>query len=375
MRFMSKALELNQILDKISKYAKSDTIRDEIINLEPMTDQDSIESALTETLDMTTLIVRSGVMPFLEDYDIHELLKYASLDRSFSIQELLYVRLFLLMERDIIKYNRELERIKISTLSLTRYFQAIHSHASLLEYIQSKMDEDGQILDSATPELMHIRKDLSRFDKQLQDKLQKLLVDYSPYLNESVIVIRNDRFCLPVKDAFKNKFKGIVHDMSASKQTVYIEPEATRQITAQIEQLKVQEEKEIQKIVSLMSEEVHHAYASLKDNLDLFLTLDFIQSKALYARTINANKPSTNTKGTILLMKAKHPLLDQATAVPISLELNEEMKTLLITGPNTGGKTVALKTVGLLTLMTQCGLLIPANETSNIAIFDQIFAD
>ncbi|PKK96709.1 MAG: endonuclease MutS2, partial [Tenericutes bacterium HGW-Tenericutes-3] len=249
------------------------------------------------------------------------------------------------------------------------------THRSLLEYIQSKMDEDGQILDDATPELLKIRRDLSRFDKQLQDKLQKLLADYSSYLNESVIVQRNNRFCIPVKDTFKNKIKGIIHDVSASKQTIYIEPEATRQITSQIEQLKVSEEKEIQKIIALLSEEVHNSHLSLKDNLDIFLSLDFITSKAQYALKLNAMKPSINDIGTISLIRAKHPLLDQETAVPITLELNKDVKTLLITGPNTGGKTVALKTVGLLTLMTQCGLLIPANEASNIAVFDQVFAD
>ncbi|PKK96242.1 MAG: hypothetical protein CVV58_07385, partial [Tenericutes bacterium HGW-Tenericutes-3] len=145
MRFMTKTLELNQILELIARFAKSDTIRNEIINLEPMTQLESISYALDETMDMTSLILRAGLLPILEDYDIHQLLKYASLDRVFSIQELLYVRLFLLMERDIIKYYRELDKLKINPQSLLKYFQNLHTHRSLLEYIQSKMDEDGQI--------------------------------------------------------------------------------------------------------------------------------------------------------------------------------------------------------------------------------------
>ncbi|MFH0767130.1 MAG: endonuclease MutS2, partial [Bacillota bacterium] len=339
------------------------------------TEMQAIHLALDESMDMTTLITRVGLLPLIEDYDIHELLRYASLDRAFSIQELLYVRLFLLMERDIIKYDKELDRLKINPQSIAKYFQGLHSHKSLLDYIQSKIDEDGQVLDDATPELLRIRRDINRFDKQLQDKLQKLLVDHSTYLNELVVVLRNNRFCIPVKDTFKNKIKGVIHDVSASKQTVYIEPEATRQITAQLELLKVQEEKEIQKIIALLSEEVHRAHPSLKDNLDLFLVLDLISAKAQYALKINALRPMINNEGMISLIKAKHPLLDQKTAVPITLELNKDLKTLLITGPNTGGKTVALKTVGLLTLMTQCGLLIPASEASNLAIFNQVFAD
>ena len=375
MRFMTKPLELHLILDKIALYAKSNTIRDEIKGLEPMTDIDLIERHLQETHDMLTLILRQGTLPLIEDYDIHELIHYASLDRTFTLQELLYIRLFLLMERDILSYRKETEKNRIATGLMGTYLSELHHHDGLRNYIESKMDPDGQILDDATPELAKIRHDLRKYDKQIQDKLQKLLVDYSSYLNEFVIVMRNDRFCIPVKDAFKNKIKGIIHDVSASKQTVYIEPEATRQITAEMESLKIAEAKEIERIIFLMSEEVHIAKDSLKDNLDLFLVLDYNQAKALYAKDIQGVKPNINDRGIIQLFQAKHPLLDLKTAVPIHVELNDNIKTLLITGPNTGGKTVALKTVGLLTLMTQVGVLIPASEMSHVAIFDQVFAD
>ena len=375
MRFMTKPLELHLILDKIALYAKSNTIRDEIKGLEPMTDIDLIERHLQETHDMLTLILRQGTLPLIEDYDIHELIHYASLDRTFTLQELLYIRLFLLMERDILSYRKETEKNRIATGLMGTYLSELHHHDGLRNYIESKMDPDGQILDDATPELAKIRHDLRKYDKQIQDKLQKLLVDYSSYLNEFVIVMRNDRFCIPVKDAFKNKIKGIIHDVSASKQTVYIEPEATRQITAEMESLKIAETKEIERIIFLMSEEVHLAKDSLKDNLDLFLVLDYNQAKALYAKDIQGVKPNINNRGIIQLFQAKHPLLDLKTAVPIHVELNDNIKTLLITGPNTGGKTVALKTVGLLTLMTQVGVLIPASEMSHVAIFDQVFAD
>lgn len=375
MRFMTKPLELNLILENVASRAKSKTISNEILSLEPFTEIDIIDRQLTEVSDMQSLIIRQGVLPLIEDFDIHELIQYASLDRTFTIQELLYIRLFLIMERDIIRYRKEAEKNRIPFGVIREYTERIHSHESLLHYIESKMDVDGQILDDATPELARIRRELHKLEKQIQDKLQKLLVDYSSYLNEFVIVMRNDRFCIPVKEAFKNKIKGIIHDVSASKQTIYIEPEATRQLTAERESLTVLEEKEIERIIFLMSEEVHHAYESLKDNLDLFLVLDFNQAKALYAKDIYGVKPLINKEGLISLIKAKHPLLDQKTAVPIHVELNSDIRTLLITGPNTGGKTVALKTVGLLTMMTQSGLLIPASESSKIAIFDQIYAD
>jgi len=372
---MTKPLELHLILEKVAHYAKSNTIRSEILALEPSTDLLFVERQLNEVDQMLSLIERQGILPLMEDYDIHELIQYASLDRVFTLQELLYVRLFLVMEKDMLSYFKETEKNKISLGILLSYFEGIHSHGSLLKYMDSKMDQDGQILDDATPELQHIRRELKKIDKQIQDKLQKLLIDQSNYLNELVIVMRNDRFCIPVKDAYKHKIKGIIHDVSASKQTVYIEPEATRQLTAEKEALKIQEEREIEKIVHLMSEAVHDAKESLKDNLDLFLILDFNQAKARYAKDIRAKKPQINVEGRISLIKAKHPLLDLESAVPIHVELNDDVRILLITGPNTGGKTVALKTVGLLTLMTQSGLLIPASESSQVALFDQVFAD
>lgn len=375
MTFMTKALELNLILEEVKKYAKSDTVREAILTLEPTTDLIMIQQNLNETYDMTSLIARNGNLPFLDDYDIDELINYSKLMRIYSIREILYIRLFLVMERDIIRYFKEARKNKISLFSIETYEENLKNHFPLLDYITSKMDEDGLILDQATPELMRIRKDIRRLEKSLQDKVQKLLVDYSSYVNEPVIVIRNDRFCIPIKEAFKNKIKGIIHDVSSSKQTVYIEPEATRQITAEIESLKILEEEEIQKILAMITEEVQKDSDTLKGNLDIFVALDFISSKARYAMTMQSIKPEINNEGLISLVSAKHPLLNQETAVPISLEFNDNIKTLLITGPNTGGKTVALKTVGLLTLMTQCGLLIPAKEGTKISVFDQVFAD
>lgn len=375
MRFMMKTLEFPTILKEIESFAKTDTIRHEIQILEPSIDLNEINRQLIETEDMLRLIIRLGILPLYEDYDIHELLKMVSLDRILSIQDFLYVMLFLKMEKAILQYKIESQRQKIDLGSLNTYFNGLHQHGKLLEYLESKIDPDGQILDDATPQLLKIRHEKSRLNKSLQDKLQKLLSDYSSYLNESVIVMRNERFCIPIKDTFKHKIKGIIHDMSASKQTIYIEPEQTRQITALIENNKLEEEKEIQRIIALMTEEVHHNSESLKENLDIYLALEFLSCKAQYARHIDAIKPLVNEEGIIQLISARHPLLDQKTAVPISLELNDKDRIMLITGPNTGGKTVALKTVGLLTIMMQSGLLVPVKDGTNLSIFNQVFAD
>ena len=375
MRFMTKALELNLILERITQHAKTSTIKGELDMLEPMTDPAVIEAALLEVADMTQLIARLGVLPLIDDFDIQDLIHAAALERIFTIRELLLIRLFMRMEQDVLNYFKEAARQKVDPGVIKTYLEHMANHQPLLTYFKQKMDDDGVIPDDATPDLLKIRKDLARLDKQLHEKLQKLLGDYASFVNEHVIVIRNDRFCIPFKEAFKNKVKGVVHDISASRQTVYIEPEATRGITAQIESLKVMEEQEIHTIMTMMSHEVHVAHESLKGNLDCLLALDFISAKARYALEINASKPQLNHDGNIRLIQARHPLLDAKTVVPVDVELNRDIQTLLITGPNTGGKTVALKTVGLLTLMTQCGIMIPAKEASDVAVFDRVFAD
>ena len=375
MSFMTKTLELDQMQDIILKYVKSDSAKDKFNHLEPYKDLEVINLKLDEVLDMLELIAKLGRVPFLDDFDIYNLLHYAEIKRRYSIQDVLYIRLFLVMERDIHLYLKQKQSINLKTQHLADYFNNLSNHKQILAYIQSKMDEDGVILDDATPKLLSIRKDLSRFDKQLQDKLQKMFSDYSSYFNDQVIVIRNDRFCIGVKEGFKNKVKGVVHDMSASKQTIYIEPEQTRSITAQIENLRVSEQKEIDFIIEQISEQIQQAYESLTQNVDIFVELDLIHAKAIYGLEIDGHKPNINKEGNIQLIHAKHPLLNPKEAVPISLSLDKHLKTLLITGPNTGGKTVALKTLGLLTLMTQMGVLTPLNEASNIAVFDQVFAD
>jgi DNA mismatch repair protein MutS2 len=375
MSFMTKTLELNLILEQIASYSKTKRTQTEIESLFPMTEVDKIEEALYEVLNMTELIAKFGVVPLIDDFDIEMLIQYGKVKRIYTIQELLVWRLFLKMERDVIQHFKKIEHQKIALKSIGKYVQSISNHDFVLSHFYEKMDEDGLILDHATTELFKIRKDLIRLERQLQEKMQKLLNDYQPYLNEYVVVIRNDRFCLPVKDGFKNKIKGIVHDISASKQTVYIEPEQARTITAQIESMKSLEKREIDKIVKEMSEKIHNVIESLENNLNIFLSLDMLSSKSLYALKINAYKPTINKNGQIKLIKARHPLLDPKNVVPIDIELNEHTNTLLITGPNTGGKTVALKTMGLLTLMMQCGLLVPLSEQSELAVFDQVFAD
>jgi len=372
---MTKTLEFDEILKMIAKYAHTDSTIKRINELKPNHELDLVNQSLLETKDFLTLIERGSHCPLIDDFDIVQLFKYANKNISYSIYEFLQIRLFLSMEKDVISYIKYLKKLNISSGVIETYFDQIKSHYHLLENISEVIDLEGLIKDDASPLISRLRKDLIRYDKQLQEKLNKLVNDYQQSLSDHVIVMRNNRFCLCVKEQFKHKIRGITHDISASGQTVYIEPEQTRQITANIESIKAEEKNEINRLLYTLSAEVQKFQPSLMHNLEILIDIDFIQAKALYAKFIDAIMPHTNEEGLTRLVQAKHPLLDQSIAVPISLSIDENYKILLITGPNTGGKTVALKTLGLLTLMTQSGILIPASEKTEIAIFNQIFAD
>ena len=375
MQFMTKTLEFHEILQRISQFTHTASSRLMIEELKPHTNLEEVSHILNETDDMLRIILRGSYFPFIDDFDIVQLFQYGEKHLSYSLYELMQIRLFLSMEKDIVSYVKTLKKINIDFGTIMPYIQKIKSHYHLFERLNQVMDTEGLIKDQATPRIAQIRKQLSRYDAMLQEKLQQLVKQYHQSLSDSVIVMRNERFCLCVKEAFKHKIKGVTHDISASGQTIYIEPEQTRQITANIESLKAEEKNEIHALLKQLSDEIQQDELSLRINLETFVNIDFIQAKALYAKMLNGCKPQINKDGYTNLVKAKHPLLDQKIAVPISLSIDETYKILLITGPNTGGKTVALKTLGLLTLMVQSGILIPAHESSEVAIFDQIFAD
>ncbi|MFU8792802.1 MAG: endonuclease MutS2 [Acholeplasmataceae bacterium] len=373
--FMTKTLEFDQILTRVSVYAKTEHTKHVILSLSPTTDIQQIETMLSETESMVHIINRLSPLPLIEDYDISGLLKTLSVQQYLGLNELMVVKLFLSMEKDVFNYLNELKKLNIPLNQLGVYRDQLTSHHLLLGKMQDIIDDHGQIVDRASDELYRIRKAVIKLDKQLQEKLQKMLSDYGSYLNEPMIVLRNERFCIPVKEAFKNKVKGVIHDVSASKQTIYIEPEQTRQITQDIETLKALEKNEIERIIRTLCLDIILEIETISKNLNIFFILDTITAKARYARDINAIKPLVNQEQTIDLKHARHPLLDPKEVVPISLALDEHQKTILITGPNTGGKTVALKTLGLLTIMMQSGLLIPAAEASTLSIFNAVYAD
>jgi DNA mismatch repair protein MutS2 len=374
MSYSVKALEFDIILERVSKYAKTRTVQKQIKDLMPLEALDEVILSLSQTQDALSLIAKFGSFPLLDDFDIEYLLKSLEIGQSLSIKELLSLRLFLVMTEDIINYKKEFKRQKAVPSFLEAYFDLISKREIILE-IESVMDPDGVILDQASETLYGIRKQIKKLEQSRKELLNQLLQKRSSQLNEQMIVIRNDRYCLPVKAEFKHSFKGIIHDESASGTTAFIEPIETLEKTVEIERLYFQEQQEITRILEALSQDIKPHTAELHANMALLLTLDFIQSKAKYALETNSFMPEMNDKGVIELIDARHPLIDPKAVVPISLILNDIKKTIMVTGPNTGGKTVALKTVGLLTLMAQSGLLVPLKSLSKLSIFKGVYAD
>lgn len=375
MNYSRKTLEFDKILSKVEPYAVSHRAKDAILNMDIYTNLDLIEEKLLEQLDCETAILRSNNIPLEPTYDILETLKRLDIKAVLTPQELVLVKKFLYQEYLLDRYLKRLKGLELDLPNLYKYLENIHIHKDLYEEVKLIIDDDAIILDSASKNLFIIRRKMESKEKEIDVKLDKIMNRYEDFLNEKIVVMRNNRYCIAVKDTFKNKIKGTIHDMSASQQTAYVEPAEISQIMADLDLLKLEEETEIQRILAKISDEIGLELETLGNNLEIFLELDIIFSKANYGISIQATKPKINKNQHILLKKARHPLIAPEEIVPIDFKLEKKAPTMIITGPNTGGKTVALKTVGLMTLMTQAGMLIPALEGSEVAIYENVYAD
>lgn len=369
-----ETLELPKVLNEVQKYASSPLAKIKLSSLEIKDDIDEIKLMLEETEEARLLQIKYGELPFGGLFDLGNVINRLRLKSVLSIIDFLDLENMLYCTRNILSFNQtNLSKEKV--LYLTKYFQKLNPLKKVSEKINNIINENGEIYDHASEELANIRKKIKTLDNQVRAKMQELLQTKAKMLNESLIVIRNDRMCLCVKSEYKHVLKGIIHDESSSGSTVYIEPYSALEISNRLVGYKEDEKREINKILSELSQFVWAYYEEIKTNYENLTILDVIYAKAKYAIYYNAYKPEVNDMGIIDLKLARHPLISQDRCVPINVKLGDAYQAIIITGPNTGGKTVALKTTGLLTLMTQCGLLIPANEGSKVAIFKQILAD
>lgn len=372
MKFHLTTLEFDIILSQITVYSKSESAKNQIMSLKPLENKEDIILSHDKILECMEIIVKSGDLNLINDYDIFDILKEINSKRLLSIKSIQYLRLFLVMSAEIVKRSKNFIKENIKLDKLNCYFDNIATFEWLLASIDSIIAPDGVILDSASEKLYKIRKEIRKLDERRKTILNGLLQKKASVLNESLLVMRNDRLCLPVKTEFKNQIKGIIHDTSSSQTTTYIEPIDAYNISTELINLEYDEKKEIENIIYELVEEAHPYYDSLLLNLETFIELDKYFSIANYSHINNMIKPTLSANTHII--DARHPLIDSNEVVPVEIKLSSLKPILMITGPNTGGKTVLLKTLGLLSIMNQSGLLIPAKK-AEMAVYNGIYAD
>lgn len=377
MRNYLEKIEYPKILNILSAYALTYIGKEKCATLTPSKNKNDVQNMLKETEEALNILYRCNTPPISEIADNVKNLKTIESYGTLSIKSILELTNILKMSDELKKYfyNDFLESNEF--IYLADIFSKLYSNSLIIEKISYSIIDENTIDDRASKNLAFIRKKQRNIEQDIKTKLNTFLHSstYSKYIQENVITIRNDRYVIPVKDEYRGQIKGFVHDISSSGSTVFIEPISVFELNNELANLKNEENLEIEKILQDLSK-LFYPYANeIKEDIECIGKLDFAFAKAKYSRDIHGITPIINTQKQIILKDAKHPLLEQEKAVPISLELGTTFNTLVITGPNTGGKTVTLKTVGLLTAMACSGLNIPASTQSSIYVFDNIFAD
>ena len=372
-----KKLEYDKILNIITNYCKTYIGRNYTLSLRPSYDINQVQEMLEETSEGVILIERNSTPPLGEFNDITLYLKALDSCSTLSIKALLELKNILQMSADLKDYFNKDFLNKEDFKVLSSYFNTLYINPSVIStFTKSIIDEDN-IADTASVKLQDIRRKKRKIEQDIRSKLNSILhsTTYSKYIRENIVTIRNSRFVIPVKEEFRSNIKGFVHDISSSGSTVFIEPIAVFELNNELSNLSIEENIEIEHILQNLSSLLFPYTEELKNNVEVIGKLDFIFAKSLYSLDLHCITPKINTNKFINLKNAKHPLIDKSVVVPFSLELGKDFSCLVITGPNTGGKTVTLKTIGLLTAMACSGLNIPADENSSIYVFDNIFAD
>lgn len=364
-------LEYNKIISRLVSFACSDGAKQILHKLEPMTDIDKINTALDYTNDALTRVYQKGSVDFSRIKDIRGSIARLKVGSSLNALELLNISMLLECAAHIKGYYEQ------RADSIQPLIDMLDPVTLLNNAIKKCIISEDEISDDASANLRSIRRQKNIAADHIHTELNKILNSPSTrtYLQDYVITTRQGRFCLPVKAEYKSLMPGMVHDQSSTGSTVFIEPAAVVKLNNDIRELELKEQAEIEVILADLSAKAAEYTDSLLSDYEILTNLDCIFAKALLSRHFNCSRPVMNNKGIVNIKKGRHPLIEPHTVVPIDIYLGTDFNLLIITGPNTGGKTVSLKTVGLLTLMAQAGLNIPALEHSDIAVFDNIFAD
>ena len=376
MSFYKKShttLELPAVLQMLSAEAVSDTAKELALELEPSADAYEVKHRLEETTAAKTMMTVRGGPGFSGVKDVRASLARADLGGALNTRELMDIARVLQCARLVRGYIAD---DSVGKTPIDSLFYALRANKFLEEKINTSIVGEDEIADSASPELTSIRRQMRAAAARARDALTKIISSpsYAKALQEPIITMRSDRYVVPVKADHKGAVPGLVHDISASGMTLFVEPMGAVKANNELRELNAREKIEIDRILAELSADCAEHKDDIESDFDLLVRLDLIFAKAKLSYKLNCGAATLEDKG-IVLRRARHPLLDQAKAVPISLELGDSFDTLIITGPNTGGKTVSLKTIGLLAAMNQCGLHIPASDGSNLPVFSHILAD
>ena len=370
-----KALEYYKIIDLLTDKASSPMGKDLCRKLTPSTDIEEIRSMQLQTHDALARLFKKGGISFGSVKDIRGTLKRLTVGSALNAPELLSVCSLLENTGRVKAYSRS-DRDDGMTDSLDGMFAALEPLTPLSTEIRRCILSEDEISDDASSTLRQIRRSIKATNDRIHTQLSSLVAGSARnYLQDSVITMRDGRYCIPVKAEYKGQVPGMIHDQSATGSTLFIEPMAVVKLNNDIRELELKEQKEIEVILASLSQQVAAELEAIHADLSIMVQLDFIFARAALAMDMNASEPVFNTEGRIRLRQARHPLIDKKKAVPIDIRLGDDFDLLVVTGPNTGGKTVSLKTVGLLTMMGQSGLHIPALDRSELALFREVYAD
>ena len=370
-----RVLEYNKIIERLTDKATSEQGRKLTAALEPMTDLEVIRKAQTETADALGYLLRKGSTSFGGNKDLGMCIRSLEIGSTLSIAELLRIAAFLENVNRIKSYGRK-EREDTPADSLDEYFESLEPLTPLSNEIRRCILSEEEIADDVSPALKKIRRSMAIANDRIHSQLASMISgSCRTYLQDAVVTMRNNRYCIPVKSEYKGQVQGMVHDQSSTGSTFFIEPAAVVNLNNELRELEIKEQEEIAVILADLSAQAGAYTELLTGNQKAMTALDFIFAKAALALEQNATMPVFNTEHQIRIRQGRHPLLDKKKVVPIDIQLGIDFDLLVITGPNTGGKTVSLKTVGLLTLMGQAGLHIPALDRSELSIFEEVYAD
>ncbi len=372
-----KVLEFTKVKEQLIEHASSSLGKDKVKALVPSTDFEEVVRTQEETDEAAKVLRLKGNVPLTGIYDIRMQIRRSAIGGVLSPLELVQVASTIHASRMMRRFIEDMVEQGIEIPILDEYASNIIVLAELEEPIRMAIDESGEVLDTASETLRSLRNQLRTKEARVRERLESMIrsSNAAKMLSDAIITIRNDRFVIPVKQEYRGHYGGIIHDQSSSGQTLFIEPQTIVQLNNDVQAIRVKEKQEIERILVELSGKVGMFESELNSIVEILTSLDFMFAKARYSKRIKGSKPKMNNEGIISLFKARHPLIDMDEVVPNDILLGKSYSTIVITGPNTGGKTVTLKTVGLCTLMAQAGLQIPALDGSEMAVFGRVFAD